>query len=169
MYGVWDLTHNYVWLSMNRCRVFWRYLKTHRYCYVYSCITSKLPDRQGYRWESLCCPQPWTLGSTRGPRGVAVLYKKELHDRATSVIQKGCKCTLYWIQIKRGELRELYIAICYFPPDYSSPWITISITIWHQKISYYGGHNTIRRIQCTNYIQCTRLFMEKLWQKRFML
>ena len=51
------------------------YTKTHQ------CMASKLLDVHGYKWESICCPQPWTPGSTGGLGGVAVLYKKELDDR----------------------------------------------------------------------------------------
>ena len=61
---------------------------------------------------------PTSPGSTRGSGGVAVLYKKELHDRV-HVVHKDVDARYMWIRIKRGDLRELYIAICYFPPAYS--------------------------------------------------
>ena len=85
----------------------------------HQCMSSNLPDVQGCRWELVCHPQLWTLGSIRGSGGVAVLYKKELHDRVC-VVHKDVDACYMWIQIKRRDLRELYIAICYFPPAYSS-------------------------------------------------
>ena len=49
---------------------------------------------------------------------MAVLYKKEHHDRVL-VVHKDVDARYMWIRIKRGDLRELYIAICYFLPSYS--------------------------------------------------
>ena len=62
--------------------------------------------------------QPQTPRSTEGSRGVAMLYKKEFHDRVC-VVHKEVDACYMWIRINRGDLRELYIAICYFPPAYS--------------------------------------------------
>ena len=47
-----------------------------------------------------------------------MLYKKELHDRV-HVVHKDADACYMWIRIKRGDLRELYIAVCYFPPAYA--------------------------------------------------
>ena len=47
-----------------------------------------------------------------------MLYKEELHGRV-HVVHKDVDARYMWIRIKRGDLRELYIAICYFPPAYS--------------------------------------------------
>ena len=47
-----------------------------------------------------------------------MLYKKELHDRV-HVVHKDVDAHYMWIRIKRGDIRELYFAICYFPPPYS--------------------------------------------------
>ena len=47
-----------------------------------------------------------------------MLYKKELHDRV-HVVQKDVDARYMWIRIKRWDLRELYIAVCCFPPAYS--------------------------------------------------
>ena len=88
------------------------------YTETHQCMASKLPEVQGYRWESICRPQPRTRGSTRGSGGVAMLYKEELHGRV-HVVHKDVDARYMWICIKRGDLRELYIAICYFPPAYS--------------------------------------------------
>ena len=85
------------------------------YAETHQCMASKLPEVQGCRWESICHPQPRTPRSTRGSGGVAVLYKKELHDRV-HLVHKDVDAHYMWIRIKRGDLRELYIAICYFPP-----------------------------------------------------
>ena len=35
------------------------------YTETHQCMASKLPEVQGYRWESICRPQPRTPGSTR--------------------------------------------------------------------------------------------------------
>ena len=57
------------------------------------------------RWESICCPQPQTRGSTRGSGGVVVLYKEELHDRV-HVVHKDVDARHMWIRIKRGDLGQ---------------------------------------------------------------
>ena len=49
------------------------------------CIDSNLLSVQVYRWELVGDPQLDMSGDTRGPGGVAVLYKKELHDRVNVV------------------------------------------------------------------------------------
>ena len=46
------------------------------------------------------------------------MYTKELHDRV-HVVHKDVGVHYMWIRIKRGDLRELYIAKCYFPCAYS--------------------------------------------------
>ena len=65
------------------------------------CIASKLLDVQGYRWESICCPQSWIPWSTRRSTGVAVLYKKDLHNRV-HVVYKDVDASYIWVCIKRG-------------------------------------------------------------------
>ena len=86
---------------------------------THQCIAGKPPYLQGYRWDSVSCPQPSIPRNTRGSGGVVMLYKKELHDRVC-VVHKDVDVRYMWIQIKRRDLRQIYIAFCYFPPAYSS-------------------------------------------------
>ena len=46
-----------------------------------------------------------------------MLYKKELHEKM-NFMHKDDNAYYMWISIKRGDLTELYIAMCYFPPAY---------------------------------------------------
>ena len=83
---------------------------------------------------------------------LTIVFDK-LHDRVP-VVYKGVDACYMWIQIKRVDLRELYIAICYFPPAYSrfaplgeSPYLPL-----YEDIIRFAtmGDNTSRRLQCTN-------------------
>ena len=56
---------------------------------------------------------PRTPGSTRGSRRVDVLHKKELHDRV-HLVHKDIDAHYMWIEIKRGDLRELYMQFATF-------------------------------------------------------
>ena len=104
--------HDYrIVMYKDRCSVF----KTHQR------IASRLPNAQGYRLEWACHPQPQIPRSTRGLGGVTMFYKKELHDRV-HVVHKDIDVWYIWIRIERGDPRELYIEIFYFPPPYS--WFT---------------------------------------------
>ncbi len=95
-----------------------KHTDTAMYTETHQCNGSKLLDVHGYRWESVCRPQPRTIGSTRGSGGVAVLYKNELRDRVC-VVHKDVDARYMWIRIQKGHRKKLYIAICYFPPAYS--------------------------------------------------
>ena len=70
-----------------------------------------------------------------------MLYKKELHDKV-HVVHRDVDARYMWIRIKRGDLRELYIEICYFPPAYSrfAPLgESDALTCWNPK----GGASTV--------------------------
>ena len=66
---------------------------------THQCIASKLPDAQGYRWESICKPKPQILGSTRDSEEVDGLYKKEVHDRL-HVVHMDVDAIYMWIRSK---------------------------------------------------------------------
>ena len=46
-----------------------------------------------------------------------LLYKEKLHERA-NVVHKDVDACPRWMRIKNGDLREIYITICYFPLGY---------------------------------------------------
>ena len=80
--GLQNWAPNYIelqWLSKDRCHVFWRYLQEHRYRFAYKHPSThfKIPNVEGYRWDQYIAPT--ILRRTTGFRGVAVLYKMELH------------------------------------------------------------------------------------------
>ena len=58
-----------------------------------------------------------------------MLYKKGLHERV-HVVHKDIDAHYMWIRIKRGDLRELYIAVCHclptqFAPLGESPYLSL--------------------------------------------
>ena len=56
------------------------------------CIDSNLLSVQVYRWELVGDPQLDMSGDTRGPGGVAVLYKEELFDSVLCIRVCVCAC-----------------------------------------------------------------------------
>ena len=98
MYGVWDLTRDYMelqWFSKDRCYVLWSYLHEHKYCHTYKDLSihcsNKLID--------VCCPSLKILWSTRWSSGVTILYKKELHHRV-HVVHKDVDVHYMWVWTK---------------------------------------------------------------------
>lgn len=87
------------------------------YTETHQCKGSELPDVQGYRWETVYLPQPWTLGGTRGSGGVGILFREGLRD-AIHVVHRDAEARHIWVKVETGRPRDLYVAGCYFPPAY---------------------------------------------------
>lgn len=88
------------------------------YTETHQCIGSHLPTVHGYRWESVCRPQPRTAGGTRGSGGVAILYKQELQG-AIQVVHRDAEARYLWVRIHTRRPKDIYIAVCYFSPAHS--------------------------------------------------
>jgi hypothetical protein len=81
-----------------------------------------LPDIAGYHWISVCRQETRSSGGVRGSGGVACLASDSLRNRVSLVAEDEFS-RFMWIQISVGVSppRDIYIAVCYFPPT-SSPF-----------------------------------------------
>ena len=80
-----------------------------------------------------------------------------------------------WMRIKKGNLWELYIAMCYIPAAYSrfappreSPLYHYMMIIRFASmgtIILLGDFNAQTKDEQTTMFDTVRLFMKKLWQK----
>lgn len=81
-----------------------------------------LPDIAGYHWFSVCRQETRSSGGIRGSGGVACLASDSLRNKVPVVVEDEF-ARFMWIQIsvRVSRPRDIYIAVCYFPPT-SSPF-----------------------------------------------
>jgi hypothetical protein len=80
-----------------------------------------LPDYAGYHWLSICRQETRRLGAVRGSGGVACLTRDSLQNRVSLVVADEF-ARFMWVRVRAGVTppRDIYIAVCYFPPASSS-------------------------------------------------
>lgn len=81
-----------------------------------------LPDIIGYQWFSICRQETKSSGGVKGSGGIACLVRDTLRDRV-SVVAADEHARFMWIRarVRVSPPRDIYIAVCYFPPA-SSPF-----------------------------------------------
>jgi hypothetical protein len=75
-----------------------------------------LPDIAGYHWFSTCRQETRSSGGVRGSGKVACLIRDSFRDRV-SLVASDEFARFMWIRLSGFSLpRDIYMAVCYFPP-----------------------------------------------------
>jgi hypothetical protein len=80
-----------------------------------------LPDFTGYHWLSVCRQETRSSGGVRGSGGVACLTRDSLQNMV-SLVATDEFSRFMWVRVRARVTppRDIYIAVCYFPPASSS-------------------------------------------------
>jgi hypothetical protein len=80
-----------------------------------------LPDFAGYHWLSVCRQETRSSGGVRGSGGVACLTRDSLQNMV-SLVAADEFARFMWVRVRARVTppRDIYIAVCYFPPTSSS-------------------------------------------------
>ena len=73
-----------------------------------------LPRVEGFRWES-AFRQTSRRHTTRGSGGVAILFRRELHNRM-EIMKIDPEARFMWVKVSTSKDQAVFFAICYFPP-----------------------------------------------------
>ena len=73
-----------------------------------------LPQIDGFRWEFVF-RQTSRRHTTRGSGGVAILFRREIHNRI-EILKKDLEARFMWVKILTSKDQVIFIAVCYFPP-----------------------------------------------------
>ena len=73
-----------------------------------------LPRVNGFRWESVF-RQTSRRHTTRGSGGVAILFRREIHNRI-EILKTDLEARFMWVKVLTSKDQVIFIAVCYFPP-----------------------------------------------------
>ena len=73
-----------------------------------------LPRVDGFRWESIF-RQTSRRHTTRGPGGVAILFRREIHNRI-EILKTDPEAHFMWVKVLTSKDQVIFIVVRYFPP-----------------------------------------------------
>ena len=73
-----------------------------------------LPRVDDFRWESVF-RQTSRQHTTRGSRGVAILFRQEIHNMI-EILKTNLEVHFMWVKVLTSKDQVIFIAVCYFPP-----------------------------------------------------